>query len=45
LYNTQCRIQNNRIQNMSETHVHKITNVPVFIWRMDLMISDGGNSI
>ncbi len=29
------------IQNTSETHVHKITNAPVFFWRLDLMVLMG----
>ncbi len=30
---------------MNETHVHKITNVPVFIWHLHLMILMGENLI
>jgi hypothetical protein len=29
----------------SKTHVHKITNVPVFIWRLDLIILMGANPL
>jgi hypothetical protein len=32
-------------QSCSKTHVHKATNVPVFIWFLDLMILMGANPL
>jgi hypothetical protein len=40
----QYTIQNTEYS-CSQTHVHKITNVPVFIWRLVLMILMGANPL
>jgi hypothetical protein len=40
---TTCRRENTI--HYSKSHVHKITNVPVFLWPLDLMILMGANSL